>query len=31
VRPSFSLYNTAEEVDRLVEAVRRIQRIGTLR
>jgi cysteine desulfurase/selenocysteine lyase len=27
VRPSFSLYNTMEEVDRLVDAVRRIQRV----
>jgi cysteine desulfurase/selenocysteine lyase len=26
VRPSFSLYNTKEEIDRLVDAVRRIQR-----
>ena len=26
VRPSFSLYNTTEEIDRLAEALRRIQR-----
>jgi cysteine desulfurase/selenocysteine lyase len=26
VRPSFSLYNTKEEIDRLTDAVRRIQR-----
>lgn len=27
VRPSFSLYNTPEEIDRLVDAVKRILRI----